>query len=145
MAKDNYKDIQLIDALTDALGRSEGQSIDEIKKDLELEGVDFNSSMERLMEGVHMASIAAKRSALDQAQAERTKMESKRSDIPGKFASWTKDELIKKIKEMISPQGIPATASYRDLESKSTEDLASLLEDLVSAKELIDSDIEENE
>ena len=49
----------LLDALTDALGRSEGQSLNEVKEDLQDEGIDVEASVKSLMESVKMISMTA--------------------------------------------------------------------------------------
>ena len=41
-------DLRLIDTLSDALGRSDGQTVEEIKAELEEEGIDVEASIKRL-------------------------------------------------------------------------------------------------
>jgi hypothetical protein len=133
---ENDKNIERLDSLTDALGRSDGQSLEEVKEDLKSEGIDLDSSLKRLMETVHKSSRAARRKMLDRAREERLKTDAKEPTTFGKFANWTREELIGKIREILSTAPVAINVSFRDLESKHDEDLASLLEDLERAKQI---------
>lgn len=124
-----------IDALTDALGRSDDQSIEEVKKDLRDEGVDVEETMKRLMTMVKNTSMAARRKHLDMAREKRHKMESKKSNIISKFDKLTRDEILSKIKDIYSLLDAKISVAYRELDSKNTDDLKSLLEDLEIAKQ----------
>jgi hypothetical protein len=132
----NNKYIEQLDSLTDALGRSNGQSLEEVKADLKSEGIDLNSSLKPLMETVHKSSRAARRKMLDHAREERLKTNAEESTAFGKFSYLPRKELIGKIQEILSTAPVPINVSFRDLESKNDEDLASLLEDIERAKQL---------
>jgi hypothetical protein len=132
--------LKKVDSLTDALGRSEEQSLDEVKKELEFEGIDPAASVDRLMETVHKCSRAAKRQALDRAREERLRRESKSLASVNRFVGWTREQLLKRLREMESFGGAAVAASFRDLNAKSEEDLISLLEDLERAQRLGDEE-----
>ncbi|MFH0812010.1 MAG: hypothetical protein V2A69_04120 [Pseudomonadota bacterium] len=125
----------LLDALTDALGRSEGQSLEEVKEDLQNEGIDVDASVRSLMESVKVISMTARRSQMDLAREKRIAAESKQQSFIGKYARWTRDQILARIVDITAEPGLKALVSHRDLESKSTEDLISLLEDMELAKE----------
>lgn len=124
----------LVDALTDALGRSDGQSIEEVKANLRDEGIDVDVAVKRLVASVQKVSMAAKRIQLDVARDKRREMESKRLNLKGKFVGWSRDEVLARIKEITRLSGPDVSIAYRDLEARSTEDLKSLLEDLEMAR-----------
>jgi len=134
--EDKEKTIAFFDTLTDALGNSEGMSREEIVSDLKEEGIDVDASVKRILAMVELASQQAKRQQLDIAREERLALEGKKPTRLGKFLDWTKEQIIEKINELLLTGGPLASVSYRELESKSQEDLAALLEDLIAAKEL---------
>lgn len=125
-----------LDALTDALGRSDEQSLDEVMDDLKSEGINVEETMARLINMVNKTSKAAKRKQLDLAREERQKKESEFIKLKDKFTDWTRDQILLKIKEILSMSGPDISVAYRELESKDTEDLRSLLEDLEMARKL---------
>ena len=124
------KHMMILDALTDALGRSEDQSAEEIKEELREEGVDVDSSLDRLKKIQQKISMEAKRSALDTAMERRLEFEKKRPDIIGKFMGWTREQLLDRFNELIELSDFDFGMAHRDLESKETEDIKSILEDL---------------
>lgn len=141
MKEDERKNkLILLDALTDALGRSEGQSLEEVKEDLKDEGIDVDASVRSLMESVKAISMKAKRSQLDLSKERRLADESKVQSIIGKFAGWTRVQILARIEEIAAEPGLKVLVSHRDLESKSTEDLISLIEDLELAKDNAEGD-----
>ncbi len=130
------KIIYFLDTLTDAIGNSEGVSVEEVIKDLKEEGFDYDISLKRLYAVVQEASQEAKRNQLVKARERRLVMEAKRSTFLGRFVGWAREKLIERINELAS-SGEPSIAfSYRDLSSKSEADLAAILEDLEFAKEM---------
>ena len=124
------KHMMILDALTDALGRSEDQSTEEIKKELREEGVDVDSSLNRLKKIQQNISMEAKRSALDIAMGKRLEFEKKRPEIVGKFIGWTREQLLDRFNELIELSDLDFGMAHRDLESKETGDIKSILEDL---------------
>jgi biotin operon repressor len=127
------KHMAILDALTDAMGRSEGQSPEEIKQELREEGIDVDSAMDQLKRIQQNISMAAKRHALKSAREKRLDLEKKHHEIIGKFKNWSRDEILKRIKELIESSGTIVGMAHRDLESSDTEDILSLLEDLEMA------------
>ena len=127
--------IVFVDALTDSLGRSEGQSIEEVKKELQEEGIDVDATMKRLMDMVSETSKAARRKQLDLAREKRQEMESRKDKLLIKYAKWTKEKVISKINELLSLPEPDVSVAYRDLDLKTTEDLRSLLVNLEMAKQ----------
>ena len=134
--EDKEKTISFFDTLTDALGDSEGVSREEIVAELKEEGIDVDASVKRILAMVENASKQAKRQQLEIAREQRLALESKKPTRLGEFLDWTKEQIIEKIHELLPTSGPLASVSYRELESKSQEDLAALLEDLITAKEL---------
>ena len=124
------KHMMVLDALTDALGRSEDQSAEEIKEDLREEGIDVDSSLDRLKKIQQNISMEAKRSALDTAMEKRLEFEKKRPDIVGKLIGWTREQLLDRFNKLIELSDLDFGMAHRDLESKETEDIKSILEDL---------------
>jgi|Deesub1362A_J573_1020465.scaffolds.fasta_scaffold01934_7 DNA-directed RNA polymerase subunit F len=134
----NY--LEILDALTDALGSSEDQSLEEVREELLAEGIDVDASVNRLMQTVNSCIMSARREAMDRAREERLKAERKDLTFGNKFANLSKDQLLEKIKEIMSISHAAPILSFRDLELKSDEDLASILEDLELAKQLADKE-----
>lgn len=131
MKRDETKQaMNLLDAFSDALGRSDGQSLEEVRQDLVDEGIDLESAGQRFMEMVHSASTASKRKALDLARERRLHWEPSGDSLLDEIASWSKEKLLGRIREILSPKDLAASASYRNLEAKKKEDLVSLLQDL---------------
>jgi len=130
MGIDREKYLKTLDTLTDALGMSEGQSPEEIKGDIRDEGIDVDAALARLKKARLSISMAAKRSALDSAREKRLKLVEKGHEFIGKFSDWTKDNLIRRIKELSGPE---AGLAYRDLEAMGKEEMVSILEDLEMA------------
>jgi len=133
MSIDGKKQIETLDALTDALGRSEGQSTEEIKKELLEEGVDVEVTLDRLKMFQKNISMEAKRSVLDIAREKRLKLAKRGHKFAGRFKDWTEEAILARIKELSGPQfGV----AYRDLKSNGIDDLRSILEDLEYTKTL---------
>jgi len=130
MGTNRKKYLKTLDTLTDALGRSEGQSVDEVKAELRDEGIDVEAALTRLKNVQQHISMVAKRSVLDTAREKRLKLVEKGHEFIGKFSDWTRDQIIERIKELSSPE---AGLAYRDLEAMGTEEMASILEDLEMA------------
>jgi len=131
MGIDRKKYLKTLDTLTDALGRSEGQSVDEVKVELRDEGVDVDATLTRLKNVQQHISMVAKRSVLDTAREKRLKLVKKGHEFIGRFSDWTRDQIIERIKELSGPE---AGLAYRDLEAMGTEEMASILEDLEMAR-----------
>ena len=131
MGIDRTKYLKTLDTLTDALGRSEGQSVDEVKAELRDEGIDVDAALTRLKNVQQHKSMVAKRLVLDTAREKRLKLVKKGHEFVGRFSDWTKDQIIERIKELSGPE---AGLAYRDLEAMGTEEMASILEDLEMAR-----------
>ncbi len=113
MKDDEKEDCMIfIDALTDALGRSDEQSIEEVKNDLRDEGIDVDETMKKLITMVNNTSMDAKRKQLDIAKERRHKAESKKLDLVSKFNEWTRDEILLRIKEIYSLLGDNVCVAY---------------------------------
>lgn len=130
MSLDKKKYIKTMDALTDALGRSEGQTVEDIKDELLDSGIDVDSALERLKKAQLSISMAAKRLALDAASDKRLELVQKGREFIGKFSDWSKDQIMARIKELSGPEG---GLAYRDLDAMGTEEIISILEDLEMA------------
>jgi hypothetical protein len=127
------KYLKILDTFTDALGRSEGQTVDEVKAELRDEGIDVEVTLARLKNVQQHISMAAKRSVLDIAKEKRLGLVKKGHAFIGKFDDWTRDQIIERIKKLSGPK---AGLAYRDLEAMGTEEMASILEDLEMAREI---------
>jgi len=139
MGINRTKYLKTLDTLTDALGRSEGQSVDEVKAELRDEGIDVEAVLTRLKNVQQHISMAAKRSVLDSAREKRLKLVEKGHEFIGRFRDWTRVQIMKRIKELSEPE---AGLAYRDLEAMGTEEMVSILEDLEMAHR---SAMEEND
>jgi len=131
MGIDREKYMKILDSLTDALGASEGQSLEEIKADLRDEGIDVDVTLARLKNARLSISMAAKRSALDTAREKRIKLVKKGHEFIGRFSDWTRDQIMERIKELSGPE---AGLAYRDLKTLGTDEMISILEDLEMAR-----------
>jgi len=138
------KNLVFIDALTDALGRSEGLSVEEITDELWEEGIDVEATLQRLLVKREEISRAAKRERLEEAKKERLRMEAERPGFLKRISGWTKEQILATIKELAASLDEAVSVSFRDLESKSREDLVALLEDLELAKQRESYDKKEN-
>ncbi len=146
MKEDEKEDCKIfIDALTDALGRSDEQSIEEVKNDLQDEGIDVDGTMKKLITMVNNTSMAAKRKQLDIAKERRHIMESKKLNIINKFDNWTRDQILSRIKDISSLLDVEVSVAYRDLDSINTDNLKSLLEDMEIAKQKYECEKDSNE
>jgi hypothetical protein len=124
------KYIETLDTLTDALGKSDKQSTDEVLADIKDEGIDADGALDRLKKARLSIASAAKRSALDSAREKRLKLIENGHDFIGKFSDWTRGQIQARIKELCGPE---AGLAFRDLEAMGTEEMASILEDLEMA------------
>ncbi|MDL1963884.1 MAG: hypothetical protein LWW98_06020 [Deltaproteobacteria bacterium] len=130
MSIDKEKYMKTMDALTDALGRSDGQTVEDIKNELRDDGIDVGSALERLKKAQLSISMAAKRSALDAARDKRVELVQKGREFIGKFSDWSKDQIMARIKELSGPK---VRLAYRNLDAMETEEIISILEDLEMA------------
>lgn len=127
MGIDRKKCIRTIDALTDALGRSDGQSPDEIKDELRGEGVDIDATLARLKQAQQSISLAAKRAILERARQERLSWVEKGKILLGKYNGWSREQLVERIHQIGGPE---VQAAFRDLDKMGDKQIAAILEDL---------------
>jgi len=130
MSIDKEKYMKTMDALTDALGRSEGQTVEDIKDELRDGGIDVDSALARLKKAQLSISMAAKRLALDAARDKRLELVQKGHKFIGEFSDWSRDQIMARIKELSGPK---VGLAYRDLDAMGTEEIISILEDLEMA------------
>jgi hypothetical protein len=124
------KYLETLDTLTDALGRSDEQSTEEVLADIREGGIDVDAALTRLKKARLSIAMEAKRSALDLARKKRLKLVERGHEFIGKFSDWTREQILTRIKELSGPE---AGLAYRDLEAMGTEEMASILEDLEMA------------
>lgn len=138
MQKDNEmkKNLIFIQAMADAISECDDLSDKEIKDEFRAEGLDLDASVNNLMAFVKNCAMDAKRKTLDMAAETRKTLEAKDKNGFGKFLNCSKDQIIANIKSLIESSGATASMAYRNLDGKSQEDLASILEDLESASDL---------
>ena len=139
---DRTKYLKTIDALTDALGRSDDQAIEDMLADIKNEGIDADAALARLKESRLNIAMEAKRLALDSARAKRLKLVEKGHEFIGKFNDWTRDQIMTRIKELSGPG---ASLAYRDLDRIGTEEMISILEDLEMAHHIAMDERENSE
>ena len=138
MQKDNEmkKNLIFIQAMADAISECDDLSDKEIKDEFRADGLDLDASVNNLMAFVKNCTMDAKRKALDMAAETRKILEAKDKNGFGKFLNYSKDQIIANIKSLIESSEATASMAYRNLDGKSQEDLASILEDLESARDL---------
>ena len=124
------KYLETLDTLTDAFGRSDEQSIEEVLADIRDEGIDVDAALARLKKAQLNIAMEARRSVLDSAREKRLKLGEKVPEFIGKFRDWTSEQILARIKEL---GGLDAGLAYRDLETMGTEEMTSILEDLEMA------------
>lgn len=124
------KYLDTLDTLTDALGRSDEQSTEEVLEDIRDEGIDVDAALARLKKARLSIAMEAKRSVLDLAREKRIKLVERGHEFIGKFSDWTREQILARIKELSGPE---SGLAYRDLEAMGTEEMASILEDLEMA------------
>jgi hypothetical protein len=134
--KEEYKILAFLEGLTESMGRSEEENLDEVIKDLEEDGFNVGASVTRLKEKIQLFSQEAKRKQLLVAREKRLSMDSEAGGKLRNLIGLSKDIIINKIKELCATPNLEPSVSYRDLESKSEADLIALLEDLEMAKEM---------
>lgn len=122
--------MKFIDNLTDALGRSEKQPINDVMSELKEYGVDVDASMKRMMNSLHEAARRAKLKRLDLAKEERLRSKEKEFSVTQWFADWPKEKIMERIKEIIGTNEGSLGVAYRELGNKEEEDLRALLQDL---------------
>lgn len=127
MKKDNMK---FLDTLTDTMGRSDNQALEEVISDLRENGIDVDASMKRLMDSLTEAIRRAKVKRLDYAREERLKAKENDVRLIDRFADWSKEMIIDRINEIVASNKGLMGAAYRELVNKDVDDLRSLLQDL---------------
>jgi hypothetical protein len=126
--KDRYK--KILDGLTEFLGSSEEQSVEEIKEELREESEKVDAMLKSLKQTQKKISMAAKRSVLDVAMEKRLELENVGNPFIGRFRDWSRNQIIERIKELSEMSGPMVTVAYRELESMEDETIGSMLEDL---------------
>ena len=136
--------IKLLDKLSETFGDSEGQSPDEIRKELNEEGFDIISAETEFYKFQQEISMAAKRQVLDEAGKQRNILESKINNIKEKIKGWTKDQIMDRFKDL-SIADPNLVVAYRDLESKKEEDIKEILIDIELAQLMAENEGEDLE
>jgi len=142
MSVDKAKYLKTLDTLTDAMGKSEGQSVDEVKAELMEKGIDVDATLARLKNTQRHISMMAKRSALETARKKRLELLKKGHEFIGRFSDWSKAQILERIKELSGPE---VGLAYRDLETMGTEEMVSILEDLEMAHHSAMEEIDDSE
>ena len=89
----NEKILSFLDALTDALGESEGVSKEDIIADLKDEGIDVDVALKRIQTMVEHASQKARRQQLEIAREKRLALEAEKPTRLDKFLGCTKEQV----------------------------------------------------
>ncbi len=130
MGNEKEKRLKILDTLTDFLGRSEGQTVEEIKEELRDEGVDVDAALARLKNFQQNISMKARRSVLDAAREKRLESEKKGHTFIGRFKDWPYEQIKERAMELMELAGPDFVCEYRDLEKMDKEQLIAMLEDL---------------
>jgi len=125
--------IELLDALSEALGDSEGQTPEEIRLELREEGFDIDSAENELLRFRNELSAAARREVLDEAKIKREALNSRKQGIIDKFRGWTRAQIDERLKDLLN-KAPDVVVAYRDLETQKDEDVMAILVDLEMAK-----------
>lgn len=125
--------IKLLDKLSETLGDCEGQSLDEIREEMQEEGIDVGAAEAEFLRIQQEISRAAKRQALDEAGQQRALLGNKISEIKQKIKSWTKDQIVDRLDGLLETDPELGVA-YRDLENKKDEDIKEILIDIEIAQ-----------
>ena len=133
---DKEKIISFFDALSEAVGESEGVPKEDIIAGLKEEGFDADAAVKRIQLMVEHVSQKARRQQLEIAREKRLALDAKKPARLAEFLSWTKDQLIEKISGLIHSSGPLANVAYRELQDQSQEALAALLEDLINTEDM---------
>lgn len=140
MTDEKRNNLIFIEAMADAISECNDSSLGEIREELRADGIDLDVSVNKLMEFVRICAMDAKRESLDVAAEARKANETENIGLAGKFATFTKDQLLARIKSLTTlPEGKVGLAfNFRELDGKNQADLESILEDLETAKALED-------
>jgi hypothetical protein len=130
------RSLAFIDSMAEALSEQGGESIEEIREELRVKGIDLDASVKNLFAFVKSCSMDARREELEKAAELRSKVETDTLSTAGKFASLSKEDIIERIRALAAFSGQQVSVAYRELEGKDQEDLASILEDLEAAWEM---------
>ncbi len=131
MGNDREKRLKTLDTLTEFLGGSEGQTLEEIKEELRDEGIDVDAALSRLKNFQKNIAMKARRIVLDAARKERLESEKKGHTFIGRFKDWTVEQIKERI---VNLGGGELVCEYRDLEMMGKEQMIAILEDLELAK-----------
>jgi hypothetical protein len=130
-----YPDVMdILDKLAEALGDSQGQTLEDIKKDIEEEGVDYKAAMKRLRDRLKEELNKLRRTALDQARNRRIYTATALKDRLAEFAALSREEKLSRLKDLIDGGFMAPKVAYRDFTSADEEDLGSIYEDAELAR-----------
>lgn len=129
---------KILDGLADAVGDSDGQSLEEIQRDIEEEGVNYKAIMGRLTESVELKLNELRRRALDEARDNRIRTEAalKRKRI--EFTALSLREKLSRLRDLADAGHLSPSVAYRDLGHEDEQDLASIYEDAELARMIAD-------
>lgn len=126
--------MEILDNLAIALGDSEGQTPEEIRRDIEDEGFQYQQMMSRLKENVNIQLNQLRRSALDEARQQRLRTDSSFRAKLAEFAGLGREKKLAGLKDLLDQGFLAPTLAYRDLSEESEQDLVSLYEDAELAR-----------
>ena len=135
MQNDNEikKNLVFIEALTDAMSECGDIPVGEIRKELKADDIDLDASVNELITFINICSMDAKRKVLDAAAEARKAATAEHKGLAGNFSTYSRDQLLARIKSLMSVPKAQISLAYRQLDGKNQEDLKSILEDLESA------------
>lgn len=139
------KDVIFIEAMADAISECGDVSMGEIREELKADGIDVDKSVNDLVEFIRIRAMDAKRESLDIAAEARKVIEAEDRGLAGKFSTYAKEQLLARIKSLMTLPEAQVSLAYRALDGKNQEDLAGILEDLEAAKDLESKRMQKNE
>ncbi|MFH2064753.1 MAG: hypothetical protein ABIK15_06120 [Pseudomonadota bacterium] len=125
--------IKMLDSLSEAFGESDGQSPDEIRDEFREEGFDIDPVETELLQFQKKISMAARRQVLDDVKSLREKIDSIHKRIIANINTWTQEQVVDRLKDLLSSDP-EAVLAYRNLEEKKEEDIRAILIDLELAR-----------
>ncbi len=129
-------DVKFLNSISSFLGHSEGQTVEEVKEELERNGINVNLALKRFKDTAKRSSDLSKKKQLDLAREKRLAEKDLFSSIATEVSSFSREMVEAKIMEITNLFGQKLRVSFRDLNGKSMEDLRTLLIDLeISSKE----------
>jgi len=128
--------IKLLDKFSETFGESEEQTPDEVREELREEGVDIDSAETEMMKFQQKLASESKMQVLDDAKRQREMLTARPKEIIDEIKSWTKDQMIARIKDFADsdPELIVAYREYESGKEGDIERIRAMLTDIIITK-----------